>query len=257
MRNSPVTTLQCVEIQSNPTQSLTAGVSFPSNPPAPLAIEKRDRRKRGGLVGDRQSWLQVPSARTVQAKRTLRNHLPLNVLSPGLLQLLCYWVLCNLNPVSRSNKKVEKYHIDLIQYTYQWFENIKEITSAKLCRCWTDKHWWGLSVHKSRARTFSKLLLYKRCLSTIKLQTMHQGEKNPPLSRESGAVDAKPKTRKGLEVIIIMNNKAGAPIVIRGSKEIREKKQGVIQYPSTHNDKDKHKNHTFFKKLLQILGIFN
>lgn len=155
-----------------------AGVSFPSNHPAPLAIQKRDRRKCRGLMGDRQSWLQVPSVRTVQAKRALRNHLPLKVLSPGLLQLLCYQELCNQNPVGRSKKKVEKYHIDLIQYTYQWFENIKEISSAKLCRCQTDKHWWGLSVHKSRTRTFSKLDLYKRCMSTIKHQTMNQGEKN-------------------------------------------------------------------------------
>lgn len=45
-------------------------------------------------------------------------------------------------------------------------------------------------------------------MSTIKHQTMHQEEKNAPLSRESGAVDAKPKTRKGLEMITVMNNKA-------------------------------------------------
>lgn len=56
------------------------------------------------LAGDRQGWQQVPSARTVQPKRALNNHLPLKVLSPGLLQLLRNQVLCSLKPVDRPKR---------------------------------------------------------------------------------------------------------------------------------------------------------
>lgn len=168
------------------------------------------------------------------------------VLLLGLWQSLCYQALC-----SPTKKSVEKYHIDLIQYAYHWFGNKEEITSAKLCRCQADKHRWGLSVCKSRTRTFSKLSLYKKCVSTVKHWAMHQGEKMSPLSRESGSAAGKPETRKELERIIMDEQHSMSSQCYQGIKRAQGKeRRGCLTSFHTQWEAQLWKWH-LFKKLSQ------